>query len=592
MSRRPLPDTIVEPTLERPGTGLFDRSHIPHSKVLQASRLVDISGAPQAVSEWRIEDQGEPGLGGRPAMLDDRAMFALLLMVATEWDPMHLTRVASLITHRLSDDSKTALGITTASATEAEWYARTWRAFHRISVVVDPFPITRALGGDRRSRMTRAQFDGIVQARDVVECARKQRRINQLANMLLEASWQFVPRDIQRRWKGNACIDGTKIRTHAQRNPRNDSLWASIEPDAGYHCRGGDHSDKKENGERTAYGFEGNLAILIPNTGEAHADFPQIVLAMSFDRPGVAPGENAAVAFQSLVERKHPVGVVVADRGILPNSMPHKLQEPLAKLGYEFAFDYKIDQLGLKAGHEGAIQVEGAWYCPSMPPMLIEATLVYRGSKKATTDPKGIFKGDRETWLERIAERKKYLLRPNGRPDASGKVRLMCPAVGPNATADCPLRENNAAPGRRQILVVPETPGKICTNAKDVTFDRHLGVKYNQKFQYGTAKWELAYKPGRAAIEGFNGFAKDGGYEALEDGSRRRVRGYAAQFILTAFLVVSANLRKIEAFLNLHPEDLEKKFEKSDRRKQRALNKKPVKVSGLADPPDEESPPE
>lgn len=162
MTGRHHPTTVIEPKLERPGTGFFERSHIPHSKVLQALRLIDISGATEAMSEWRIEDQGEPGLGGRPAMLNDRAMFALLLIVATEWDPMHLTRVASIITHRLSDDSKIALGITTASATETEWYARTWRAFHRASVVVDPFPITRALGGDRRSRMTRAQFRGIV----------------------------------------------------------------------------------------------------------------------------------------------------------------------------------------------------------------------------------------------------------------------------------------------------------------------------------------------------------------------------------------------------------------------------------------------
>ncbi|MHB8319119.1 MAG: hypothetical protein ACYDEP_07830 [Acidimicrobiales bacterium] len=42
---------------------------------------------------------------------------------------------------------------------------------------------------------------------------------------------------------------------------------------------------------------------------------------------------------------------------------------------------------------------------------------------------------------------------------------------------------------------------------------------------------------------------KDANYEALDQPGRRRVRGYAAQYLFTALLVVSANIRKLQTFL-------------------------------------------
>ena len=53
----------------------------------------------------------------------------------------------------------------------------------------------------------------------------------------------------------------------------------------------------------------------------------------------------------------------------------------------------------------------------------------------------------------------------------------------------------------------------------------------------------------RNSIEGMNGIAKNGAYAALGDADRRRIRGVAAQTILTALLLMATDLRKITSFI-------------------------------------------
>ncbi len=219
---------------------------------------------------------------------------------------------------------------------------------------------------------------------------------------------------------------------------------------------------------------------------------------------------------------------------------PEDLQLPLRSLGYDLVFDYREDQLGVRESYGGAIQVEGAWYCPQMPQVLIDATIDYRVNKSI----------DEETWHSRIEQRCAYLLRPKERADKDGYLPMCCPAVGPNATAICPLKKTvGNASGRVRIQVTPSHPDKICTNKSSVSFPPTAGAKYSQVLQYGSPEWQAMYATARNTIEGFNGYVKDANYEALDQPGRRRVRGYAAQYLFTALLVVSANIRKLQTFL-------------------------------------------
>ena len=56
------------------------------------------------------------------------------------------------------------------------------------------------------------------------------------------------------------------------------------------------------------------------------------------------------------------------------NATPDEYQLPLAALGYRAVFNYTVDQYGIQDHNQGAIMIEGAWYCPSIPQPLIEAS--------------------------------------------------------------------------------------------------------------------------------------------------------------------------------------------------------------------------
>jgi hypothetical protein len=64
--------------------------------------------------------------------------------------------------------------------------------------------------------------------------------------------------------------------------------------------------------------------------------------------------------------------------------------------------------------------------------------------------------------------------------------------------------------------------------------------------QFGSDEWAAANQHDRSAIEGSNGYMKDGAHESIETASRRRLRGYAAQYLLITILVVTANLRRLQ----------------------------------------------
>lgn len=523
-------------------------TRLPNSWVKRAAGLIDDSGLCENLAQWRAEDKALKGPGGRPAIVGDRLVLILLAILAFEHRDLMVTNMARIVRKRLSPKARVLLGIPDDGASEAEWYHRLWRATHTLVDVIDPFPYPK--GFSRKERHTKEEFKKLIDSRDPAAATRNQRRLDALTNTLLETTMQLIPRDARRKWKGNVCIDATPVPVYGKKGTSKHGLFTSIEPDAAWYVREGDHRDREAQPgtgkpvTKADWAWEATLGVMAANDPTGAHEFPYLVTGIGFGKPGHDISGMARALFGSIKDRNHPIGKAIGDRAYFPNSKPEDLQIPLREDGWELVFDYREDQLGVKENYAGALQVEGAWSCPSMPDALIEATTAHR---------EGLI--DDATYYRRIEQRRQYLLRPKERPNPDGAVPMMCPASGPNRTVACPLKRSSmvaSATGRTALTVIqnpPSEPDRICTNKTSVTIPLAAGAKYSQSIQYGSLRWHQIYACGRNTMEGFNGYAKDQSREALAASGKRRLRGYAAQYLLITFLIVSANIRKIRKFV-------------------------------------------
>ena len=261
-------------------------------------------------------------------------------------------------------------------------------------------------------------------------------------------------------------------------------------------------------------------------------------------RPGEDPGGTGARVLASVAARGHNIGWLGYDRAYT-QALPGRFHLPARALGYHPVMDYRDDQLGIQASSQGAILVEGSWYCPALPGPLITATTRLRGH--AIT---------RDLYDQQIAARCPYQLKHKDGPDTDGYQRLSCPAAGHHPALMCPLRPDSLTPrdGRPKVLRPPEEPPKTCRQTA-ITIAPGTGARYRQDLPYGSPAWHARYPTLRNTIEGINGYLKDPAHQALAQPGRRRVRGIAAQPVFTALLLAAANIRKIRAWRALTTRD-------------------------------------
>lgn len=107
-----------------------------------AVHFIDRSGTADQIAKWREHDSDERHAGGRPAYINDRAVLAIMLLLAAGNSPLHLTSAAQVIEERESTEGLALLGID-ASKTDAAWYSAFWRAWRRPHDTLDAFPAPR-----------------------------------------------------------------------------------------------------------------------------------------------------------------------------------------------------------------------------------------------------------------------------------------------------------------------------------------------------------------------------------------------------------------------------------------------------------------
>ena len=513
------------------------------------------TGISEDLYRWMEEDRIAAGkqAGPWPAM-DFAAVLALYLTLACAGQAMTTRNAANLARYGLSDHTLRRLGIQLDAETTADAvYDRIDRAYHRLLAVVDPEP------GPRRQKMSREARQKHLESLDEDAVRMRRERLHQIGNALIVQSYKDLPREVRRRWKGNAVVDGTVVPVHSRGHSKT-SQWISTEYEAGWYQRKGDHfldddAPTQQLKNKGIFGYDAAIVSMATNDPNRVTTFPQLAVGMSFDKPAVEPGQNAIIALEQMSRAGLPARLIIGDRAYGNSPLAENFQIPARELGYQLLFDMKVDDLGKPHDEGHFIVLEGNLYSPALrgKENLIKATVHYRVDKSI----------DYDTWQKRLEQRAKYMLQPHEASTREGGGQQMrCPAAGPNPTVACPLRPRDieAETGKHLALlpimpknVPPEhTRGKLCTNAGGTSIIR--GPVYDRqamdpRIQFGTPEWYTWYSTTRNTIESVNASAKNGAGAALAIADRRRVRGYAANYIFTALLLVATNMHKTEVFM-------------------------------------------
>jgi hypothetical protein len=257
--------------------------------------------------------------------------------------------------------------------------------------------------------------------------------------------------------------------------------------------------------------------------------------------PNLGVSEEAVSLLKSALGTGLSPGVADADKAYFANALVDRLHEPAVNLGFTPSTDYRVDRLGVQGQKGGAELIEGKYHCPAMPIALKNATIDLVTKKI-----------DEETFQTRRKTRIEFELRPKEKADEKGRTPMMCPAAGDSPTVTCPIREmsRKAVDKERTGVEVEDLPtfaDKICTQ-HSVSFTKEDGMRQSQAFAYRSKEWEEFHRHARNSIESLNGGVKDLGHEAIEEASRRRVRGFAVAQVFVTILLTNYNLRKIATF--------------------------------------------
>jgi hypothetical protein len=510
-------------------------SMIDDEEVTRCLILLERSG----VCEW-LEDEitSRHHRPGRPRMLSVRALLCALLLLGVDDRALHLSAATEVLFCRLSNASKAHLDVVGRADDQQCFLARYRQVrylFHALSSVLDPSGLVK----NQRINVDEFARRCVVLEDDEARDART--RLEAFMGQLLTASVAQCERPPHLAYG----LDATPVPLFS-RGPSKRSGLCATDPDGGWYVREGDHREREDHKgrrrSRVAWALEATVLTSASSEPGRLSSFPNLVVGLALDRPGVDPGGTALRVLRGARERGFSPGPLGVDRAY-SGAFAETFHLPVRALGFSLVVDYRVEQLGRQANSHGAVLVEGTWYCPAMPAVLVSAT---RDLRAATIDA--------GTYQARISARRAYALRRKSGPDADGYERFTCPALGSSPKVRCELRPSSLLTIGARTVSPPLQVPLLCSQSA-ITIAPDVAARHAQSFAYGSQEWARHYATLRNTIEGWNGFVKDTAHEALAQPARRRVRGIAAQGVFITLLYVAANLRKIEA----HQQQMDKR---------------------------------
>ncbi|HTW06754.1 MAG TPA: hypothetical protein VME46_04545 [Acidimicrobiales bacterium] len=466
---------------------------------------------------------------GRPRELKVRAILVALLLLALDERPLHIKAATKLLFCRLPEVWRQRLGTGGEPATKKAFLAR-YRQVRYLShlalSVIDP-------SAEAKNRVVPEQeLAGLRKKLSDAEAAVRGARLEAVINDLVESSARVCSSDELDRFDGSVGLDATPVPLWS-RGPSRGAGTCASDPDGGWYIRQADHREATGPEGRALRKLSWALEATIATMGRPPASVPahpNLVLGLALGRPGEDPGGTGVRVLASVRARGWPAKYLGADRGYTQGT-PERFHLPVRAMGYSLVMDYKSTQLGRQANSQGAVMVDGTFYCPAMPEALVGASADHRAGK-----------GDDDVYSARLAARTAWRLVRKSGPDKDGYERLACPAQGQHPHLCCPLRPPARSLGKVPVLAPPALPPKLCTQSA-VTIAPDIGPRHRQDLAFGTEEWARTYATYRNSTEGTNGYLKDTAHESLACPGRRRVRGIAAQSLFVALLLMALSAR-------------------------------------------------
>ena len=557
------------------------------------------------MDEWHVASKDRRG---RQEQIPFHAIMVALWLIATTGGNLWMTTVRDVLFHEMSPECRALLGVTypdrpthphdqarNEKTPEAD---RLWdeasertvaRTFARMLRTIDPSVLPKG------RRMPYNELLEKARPLTLAEQQEFQYRLDWVSNRLLETAFKTLPRRIRRKYKGSACIDGTKLPLYS-RGVGKDQPYCSSDPDGGYHGRQDAHGEPGDIRDAT-WALEASLLVAVDCHHGTRQYLPALPLAMTTDRPGVDLAGAARRIFGFVCEAGYPVRWLAGDL-LYTDQKPEKFQNAARSIGYRPVLGYGKDHQGRQGTHpNGMLMAEGNWFCPAMPEHLIDATVTRR-----TKDKEGKPLITHEQWRSLIDERGDYVMRRKEKPSADGKERFGCPASGAHPKAACPLKKKSEEPRKTKqrdgrlvdVRITVNPPAHMFTGdhipVLDVCKQDTLTVypsdndenidRYRQELRYGTIQMLTTYVRLRQAQEGVHGFAKKHAAQAFDDPEKRLVRGKAAQTLFAALLLAASSVAKIRKFLHTA---------ETDTHGDRWVEREPL-ISALRTPPGDEPP--
>ncbi|SDT03658.1 hypothetical protein [Microbacterium paraoxydans] len=456
---------------------------IPTATLEEALALIDASGVVRLLEEWAKGG----GRSARPATLTSRQVLAVWISLGLAQKELTVSNATSVLCEHLTPGRRRALDLPDGfSSLVPEQVTRAVeRVTRRLTDTIDAYP-----SYSRGRRLTKREWERLLQdrAERCAELEERRARFAVFANRLLGAQHKtagFADSDAAVSVVVDSCFRAAGARGISRR--RFEALESegrvSAEPDAGFAVYGataGEHGQAR-------YGWEDELAVLIPNDPDQPRSVPNIVIGINPHRPHEGFAAAAAEMLQDIAARPAGLDHVVVDRAYMA-ARPAPFRTSLADLGAKLVADYPATRLGAQRKSDTGVLVDGTWYAPALPARLQTAGQNFAQAFSATTDPKE-------------------------RSEASQELKALV-----DARADF-------------ARLHPHVPAAPSTERNE------------QHYPYHSEQWSKVNNMGRQAFESYAASLRE-----ARKNTRGGVRGATAQGFLSVLTVIGTNARIIEDF--------------------------------------------